>query len=136
MASNGTARMGRLAGIDAEGRLLVTCDGVVAPPLACAIGVADSEAALRRAVTERRPVLFVVPEPEGSPPVVIALVRAGIAADTPRVLEVRAGEQLVVRCGRASITLRKDGRVTVRGTRVVSASSGANKIKGATIALN
>jgi hypothetical protein len=49
---------------------------------------------------------------------------------------VTAAERLVFSCGRSSITLHADGRVIVKGTRLVSRASESNKIKGATIALN
>ena len=49
---------------------------------------------------------------------------------------VEADRQIELRCGKASLTLRRDGKVVVRGTHVVSASSGPNKIKGASVALN
>jgi len=42
----------------------------------------------------------------------------------------------VLRCGKASVVLRKDGRVTVKGTHIVSASTGPHKIKGASVELN
>jgi len=47
-----------------------------------------------------------------------------------------AKKEIVLRCGKASITLTKAGKVMIKGTYVVSRSSGANKIKGASIALN
>ena len=47
-----------------------------------------------------------------------------------------AKKEIVLRCGEASITLTRAGKVLIRGTYVVSRSSGANKMKGASIALN
>ena len=45
-------------------------------------------------------------------------------------------EEVVLRCGEASITLRADGQVIVKGTRVMSRASEANKIRGATVQIN
>src|SRR5262245_58845752 len=45
-------------------------------------------------------------------------------------LIVSAKEQLVLRCGKASITLTKAGKVLIQGTYVSSRSSGVNRIKG------
>jgi hypothetical protein len=42
----------------------------------------------------------------------------------------------VLRCGKASITLTSAGKVLIRGTYVLSRSSGVNKIKGGSIQLN
>lgn len=49
---------------------------------------------------------------------------------------VSAREQLVLRCGKARITLTKAGKVLVEGTYVSSRSSGMNRLKGAAIQLN
>lgn len=47
---------------------------------------------------------------------------------------VLAGEdELVLRCGKASITLRRNGRLVIRGTHVVSDSEGVNRIRGASV---
>ncbi|MCC6418741.1 MAG: hypothetical protein IT429_10940, partial [Gemmataceae bacterium] len=47
-----------------------------------------------------------------------------------------AKEEIVLRCGKSSITLRKDGKVVVLGAEVVSRASGTNKIKGAAVRIN
>lgn len=51
-------------------------------------------------------------------------------------LVVSAKEQLVLRCGKASITLTRAGKVLIRGSYVLSRSSGANRIKGGSVQLN
>lgn len=53
-----------------------------------------------------------------------------------RCLTISASEQVVLRCGQASITLDASGRVAIRGTKVVSRASGANKIRGGTVHIN
>jgi Domain of unknown function (DUF6484) len=81
-------------------------------------------------------------------PVIIGLLkeRAGWPqADQPAQVEVDADgqrmivsarEQLVMRCGKASITLTKAGKVLVEGTYVLSKSSGVNRVKGGSVQLN
>lgn len=49
---------------------------------------------------------------------------------------VSAKEQLVLRCGKASITLTKAGKVLIQGSYVLSRSSGVNRIKGGSVQLN
>ena len=49
---------------------------------------------------------------------------------------VNAKEQLVLRCGKASITLTKAGKVLIKGSYVLSRSSGVNRIKGGSVQLN
>lgn len=51
-------------------------------------------------------------------------------------LVVTAKEEIVLRCGQASITLTKAGKVLIRGTYVSSRSSGVNRIKGGSVQLN
>lgn len=51
-------------------------------------------------------------------------------------LEVTAKEQLVLRCGKASITLTKAGKVLIEGAYVSSHSTGVNRVKGGSVQLN
>jgi hypothetical protein len=51
-------------------------------------------------------------------------------------LIIGAREQLVLRCGKASITLTKAGKVLVEGTYLSSRSTGVNRIKGGSVQLN
>ncbi|MDP9994092.1 hypothetical protein J2W28_006482 [Variovorax boronicumulans] len=53
-----------------------------------------------------------------------------------RRMVVGAREQLVMRCGKASITLTKAGKILIRGAYVASISSGVNRIKGGSVQLN
>jgi hypothetical protein len=56
-------------------------------------------------------------------------------ADGERLI-VSAKEQVVIRCGKASITLTKAGKVLIQGDYVLSRSSGVNRIKGGSVQLN
>jgi hypothetical protein len=58
------------------------------------------------------------------------------AGRMPETLRVQAGRELVIECGEAKIWLRKDGRIEIRGTHLVSRSSGPNKIKGGSVFIN
>ncbi len=49
---------------------------------------------------------------------------------------VSAKEQLVLKCGKASITLTKAGKVLIKGSYVSSHSSGVNRIRGGTVHVN
>jgi hypothetical protein len=53
-----------------------------------------------------------------------------------RRVELVAEEELNLRCGEASLTLTRAGKVLIRGTYVSSRSSGVNKIKGGSVQLN
>jgi hypothetical protein len=72
-------------------------------------------------------------------PAVIAVTLEGSAKDVVldgRQIVLSAQQQILLRCGKSSILLRRDGKVEIRGTELLSRASGANKIKGGTIDLN
>lgn len=60
--------------------------------------------------------------------------------DTVRIeanrLRFEGKEEVTIECGEASITLRKDGKVIIRGSYVETYATGMNRIKGAAIKLN
>jgi hypothetical protein len=85
---------------------------------------------------------------DGAKPIVVGVLRASQAwpldettgqvevdADGER-LTVTAKEELVLRCGKASITLTKAGKVLIQGSYVSSRSSGVNRIKGGSVHIN
>jgi hypothetical protein len=47
-----------------------------------------------------------------------------------------AEKEIVLRCGKASITLTRAGKILIRGAYLLSRSSGVNRIKGGSIQLN
>lgn len=51
-------------------------------------------------------------------------------------LELTADQELVLRCGKATITLTRDGKVLIRGAYISSWSTGANRVKGGSVHLN
>jgi hypothetical protein len=58
-----------------------------------------------------------------------------VDADGLRMI-VGAKDQLVIRCGKASITLTKAGKVLIEGAYLLSRSTGVNRIKGGSVQLN
>ena len=83
---------------------------------------------------------------EGDPhrPVVMGLVenhRAERSKDVELVLDKKrlvftAEQEIVLRCGKASITLTRAGKVLIRGAYVLNRSSGVNRIKGGSVQIN
>jgi Domain of unknown function (DUF6484) len=51
-------------------------------------------------------------------------------------LIIENDRKVVLRCGRASITLRPDGSISIRGGQILSRADGANRVQGATVQLN
>jgi hypothetical protein len=50
-----------------------------------------------------------------------------------KALVLEAKEQIVLRCGKASITLTRAGKVLVQGAYLSSRSTGLNRIKGGAV---
>lgn len=73
--------------------------------------------------------LRVVPEQRTAPPKVDATL------DGER-LTFTAESEIVLRCGKASITLTRAGKIIIRGAYLLNRSSGVNKIKGASVQIN
>lgn len=88
--------------------------------------------------------LLVDPRP-GCPPVLLGVLRPlgadAAAADVEarvdgRRVELDGRDEIVLRCGEASITLRRNGRVAIRGVQVETRATGVNRIKGGSVAIN
>lgn len=136
--------VGELLGIAEQGRVpLVTFPGQPTPAAVAARAALDLHAA-----HVGHPVVLVFEDGDPSKPIVIGVLRGTegwplddapgqveVDADGARLI-VSAREQLVMRCGQASITLSKDGEVAIKGTRLSSHSSGVNRIKGGSVELN
>ena len=146
--------IGALAGIDASGSPRVSfpgCPGATPVPARSLIELDRSaegrEVALMfEAGDPRRPiVLGLIQDP---PAIEIAPMEA--PAETPFAppatsphaeidgerVTLTAEKEIVLRCGRASITLTRAGKILIRGAYLSSRSSGVNRIKGGSVQIN
>jgi hypothetical protein len=100
------------------------------------------------------PVLLFFENGDPSLPVIIGIVHSAVKDAAPRqevVLQAKeskrivmdgetllldAQEEITLRCGKSSVTLKKDGKIVLKGTDIVSRASRTNKIKGASVAVN
>jgi Domain of unknown function (DUF6484) len=132
--------IGILDGFDTEGRPLVDFPGNAAGAPLPALTTAPYEA---DAVGRQVALLFA--EGDAARPVIVGLVRlpGDVVPGGARMAELdgdrlvlRAKQEIVLECGRASITLTRAGKVLVRGTYLSSRSSGAHRIKGASVDIN
>jgi hypothetical protein len=83
-------------------------------------------------------------------PIVMGVLQDSIAPESPALqsqapvtfrvdddrCEITAERHIALRCGEASITLTRAGKVIIKGAYVLSRSSGYNKIKGAAVDIN
>ncbi len=133
--------IGVLAGLDADGRPLVAFPG--SPSSECSTAhatirfgehdIGHEVALLFENGDPTRPLIIgriQHPGREGlqKPPLTAEL-------DGDR-LQLSAEREIVLRCGKASITLTRAGKIILRGTYLLSRSSGVNRIKGGSVQIN
>lgn len=58
-----------------------------------------------------------------------------VRADGKRIC-MEADEEIVLRCGKSSVVLRKSGEILIKGMKIVSRARGTHKVKGATVQIN
>jgi hypothetical protein len=143
---SGAARIGRVVAFAADGTLTVSLPDRPNPvPARLAVSVA--RARLERAIEERQEVvvLFEAGGPERALVVGFIEPLQPDSSPAPRVIEadvdgkrvrVVGQDEIVLECGNASITLRRNGRVVIRGTYVETHSDGTNRIKGGQVRIN
>lgn len=151
------------AGVGAEPRVDFAGNPAGGPIGARVVATVD-RAALEAAALTRQPVLLVFEDGDRTRPIVVALLhsesspfaqllaggqavagetRSAPAADAPveakvdgRRVVIEGKDEVVLSCGAASITLRKDGRVVVAGRYVEANASGTNRIRGGVVKIN
>ncbi len=147
-------RVGKVVSVDEGGNVLVDFPGNALGPVAARFTGSTRITTLRRAATDGREALLLFENNDPNRPIILDVMHSlldEITAQSGLVLEAQklddvvvdgkrivysAKEEIVLRCGKASVTLQKSGKIVIRGTHLVSASSGPNKIKGASVALN
>ena len=78
----------------------------------------------------------------GRPLIVGRIVDPARNASAPQIirdgerLRITANERIELRCGKATIIMEKDGRITLRGTYLTSHASATNRIRGGSVNLN
>ena len=129
--------LGRIVAVETSGLPLVTVDGDTdTEPVRAAATVPVTERNVGSAVT------LLLPS-NGSAPVVSGIVRAAsagaagvqVVVDGERLL-LEADREIVLQCGKSSITLTREGKVVIRGADLLEASTGRHRIKGGTVEIN
>jgi hypothetical protein len=153
-----TVRIGRLvAGSGLDG-LIVDFDGNTRGPLAARSTLTPDQAFIEHAVAHRAPAVLMFENGDPRLPIVVgwipqdeggALFAALLAparriapampsearVDGKRVL-LEGHDEIVLTCGEASITLKRDGKVILRGAYVETQATGINRIKGGSVKIN
>jgi hypothetical protein len=82
-----------------------------------------------------RPIVLGVLRGEAAWPLESIPGQVEIDRDGERMI-VSAKQQLVLRCGAASLTMSADGKVVIRGTSVISQAERVNRIRGGSVQIN
>ncbi len=148
-----SAQIGRLVGVTPEGRPLVEFNGsrqntAAVTTVSAPRSVLEAAAARGQEVVllfengnPARPILVgfvtaIPPEPQrGSLGLIVDEVPEVAQVDGKRVC-IEGKDEIVLRCGEASITLRRNGRLVIKGAYVESHSKGTNRIKGGSVQIN
>ncbi len=116
-------------------------DGPVRARLALPLGAEQ----IARALEDRSGVVLMFEHGDPAQPLVVGLVQpvrppqpadAAVAHVDGKRVELVAQDEIVLRCGTASITMRRNGRIVIRGTYVETRASGVNRIRGGSVAIN
>jgi hypothetical protein len=138
------SRLGRIARIEADGRVWVDFDGNPGGACAARLGGAVRFRDLAAAAAAGAEVLLVFEAGDPARPILLDTVHPGMPSeegswmariDGERVM-IEAGREIVLSCGKASLTLTRAGKVIIRGAYVLSRSTGVNRIRGASVQLN
>ncbi len=86
-------------------------------------------------------VLVWSPEDDAERPVILGRVEsacppASESCDTPAELVLEAKDNLTLKCGEGSITIRADGKILIKGKDLVSRAQRTNRIKGGAVSIN
>jgi Domain of unknown function (DUF6484) len=155
--------LGWLVAPSTPGSLFVDFPGNVLGPVAARSTLVLDEAMVTRAVAIRQPAILVFENGEAGRPIVLGLLQAppspleGLLLGPPpaplaksgtpqgrpvearvdgRRVTISADEEITLKCGEAAITLRRDGKILLRGAYVETYARGTNRIKGAQVKIN
>lgn len=110
------------------------------------LGIALEASVIESAIARRQPAVLVFENGDPLLPIIVGLVQAPAPDSTPATVveadvdgkrvRVVGKDEIVLQCGQASVTLRRNGRIVIRGTYVETHSEGTNRIKGGQVQIN
>ena len=137
---------GRIAAVDKDGVVTVWIIGQ--GPRQARLAVPATLERIQEAMERQQTVLLLIDEAAPDRPIIIGFVEDRVSpAESPPTEVVEADvdgkrvrivgkDEVVLECGSASITLRRNGRVVIKGAYVETHSDGTNRIKGGQVRIN
>jgi hypothetical protein len=150
------------AGVQLASIVTVTDDGPQVqlepdgPSMTARLAVAVTRERLETAIAQCQQVVLLFEHGDRTKPIIVGFIETvpapaqpvavgPVLPDRPAIVEadvdgkrvrVTAQDEIVLQCGSASVTLRRNGRVIIRGTYIESRSDGTNRIKGGQVQIN
>lgn len=140
------ARIGRITAIDEQGIVTVWMPNL--GPMQARIAVPVTLDQIKRAISTQQSVLLLIEDRAPDRPIIVGFVEDRVNLEPgppPQVVEADVDgkrvrlvgkDEVVLECGSASITLRRNGRVVIKGAYVETHSDGTNRIKGGQVRIN
>jgi len=147
-------RLGRITSINESGVVLVDFPGNTLGPIAARTTTWSNAQIIRDASSEGREILLAFENNDAKHPILVDIMHSpmdhitepastvfeaegpqDVTVDGKKIVFV-AENEIVLKCGKANITLTKAGKVLIKGEYVLSHSSGDNRIKGGSISIN
>jgi hypothetical protein len=145
-------RIGRLAGTNTQRDILVEYDDCGPWPAKLVAGI--DRQTLMKPENRSREVLLVFEKGDPCRPIIVGLMEdpleslvsfelppeesqaaKDLLVDGKRIT-IEAEDEIMLKCGKGSILIRKDGKIIIKGTDLLSRSSGAHRLKGASVNIN
>ncbi|GAC19415.1 DUF6484 domain-containing protein [Paraglaciecola arctica] len=139
--------IGQFIGLDEQQRPLITSPCHIKPVVAQAIVTIKDDPLL---LSGNNVILFMGgdipiimgfisdtldPEHQSSSGLLGDVLTSSLHVDGKKII-LQAQNEVVLKCGKSSLSLSRNGKVTIKGTNITTRSSGANKIKGANVQVN
>ena len=140
--------VGKLVSVDKTGHILVNYQGNSFGPLSARSTVKISS------MDENKDTLLMFEKHDPRLPIIIGIVQdqpfvthpsKEIALEKTRIKDIvvdgkrivfDAKKEIILRCGKGSVTIQANGKIVIKGTDLISRSKGMNKIKGAAVRIN
>jgi len=139
------ARVGRLERISSAGDVYVDFLGNERGPILARIALSGDDVSRLRSCQPGAQLLLVFEDGYSATPIVVGCVTDRLPSQDPHRKEVvidgkevtiDGREQIVLRCGKSSISLGKNGKIILKGIDVVSRAIRGNRIRGGTVKIN
>lgn len=138
------ARIGRVVALADGGVPMIEFSGNPHGPLPARLALALADGDRLAAQWQDTEVLIVFIGQDLRQPVITGLLSTGLDDamyrredwDGFRALNLRAREELTLRCGDAKIVLQQDGKITIVGKNILARAFERHRIRGATVEIN